>query len=322
MKKQLTGLALLPLLLTLAGCGKKREAACYLSDKGADRLEGQFALKCSLSASKGVIDSLKFSETYSPNYWAKVKAEDKDKVETIEVPASYQGDEATESIYLAKHIYVNGRNWTGTLRDFDEEASYIRYGEYVKYTADDSSGEQDSRRDLLVYLNVADADQYKLGSFLKTYYNDVREDKIKILKEQSKEEKDGKEVYTYTDSSLLPSFPVGKNRLEDPAESELIASVKALETYLKGKKLNYFDRITDENLDFHNTIKIYSDLTYRYNPSYAFTNFLDEKEAAEAEEKWERIDGCRSSALSLTSLDAYRQSANKAFASVEFESKW
>ncbi len=320
MNKRISILGRIPLLLSLTGCKKTRNASCYIRDAGTRNREGYFVVKADVTVTGGRIDSVSFHETYSANVWARVQEEDKEKVETIEVPSSYQGEDASSSIYLAKHISVNGRNWTGTLRDPEEEAGYISKGEYVCYTADDSSGDQDSRRDLVVYLNVPDSDQYKLGSFRNTYYQDVRDGNIKILKEASKEEKDGKTLYTYQDSSVNPYFPNGKKeRLEQEENKDFASSVHALEDYLKGKQLNFHDRITDSNLDFHDTLKA-EDGEWRYNPSYAFTDLTDADKAAEAEKNWEAIKGCKVASLPYDSLDALLDSANRAFASVEFSS--
>ncbi|MCI7132767.1 MAG: hypothetical protein MSA42_03435, partial [Mollicutes bacterium] len=175
-------------------------------------------------------------------------------------------------------------------------------------------------RDLAIYLNVPDSDQYKLGSFRNTYYQDVRDDKIKILKEESKEEKGGKTIYTYSNSSVNPYFPSGKkDRLEQDDNKDFAASVHALENYLKGKQLNYHDRITDSNLDFHDTIKA-EDGEWVYNPSYAFTDLTDSEKKAEADKNWEVIKDCKVASLPYDSLDALFDSANRAFASVEFSS--
>ena len=320
MNKRISILGIVPLLLSLTGCKKTRNASCYIRDGGTQNREGYFVVKADVIVTGGKIDSVSFHETYSANVWARVKDEDKDKVETIEVPASYLGEDASSSIYLAKHIYVNGRNWTGTLRDSEEGAGYISKGEYVCYTADESAGDQDSKRDLAIYLNVPDSDQYKLGSFRNTYYQDVRDDKIKILKEESKEEKGGKTIYTYSNSSVNPYFPSGKkDRLEQEENKDFAASVHALENYLKGKQLNYHDRITDSNLDFHDTIKA-EDGEWVYNPSYAFTDLTDSEKKAEADKNWEVIKDCKVASLPYDSLDALFDSSNRAFASVEFSS--
>ncbi|MCI7132606.1 MAG: hypothetical protein MSA42_02600, partial [Mollicutes bacterium] len=108
MNKRISILGIVPLLLSLTGCKKTRNASCYIRDGGTQNREGYFVVKADVTVTGGKIDSVSFHETYSANVWARVKDEDKDKVETIEVPASYLGEDASSSIYLAKHIYVNG----------------------------------------------------------------------------------------------------------------------------------------------------------------------------------------------------------------------
>lgn len=323
MNKRIGLLGLIPLLLSLVGCKKTRSATCYIQDIGTKTAEGYYAIKTDVTVTGGVIDSVSFHETYSANRWARVSKEDISKVETIEVPASYLGEDATESIHLAKHIFVNGRNWTGTLRDSDEEPGFVNKGEFVCYKADNCDNDQDSRRDLQVYLNVIDADHYKLGSFTNTYYQDVRNDRIKILKEESRtKDESGAESYTYSDSSVSPYFPNGeKDRRKQASEAGFVSSVTALENFLKGKKLNYHDRITDANLDFHDTIKG-TDGIWQYNPSYAFTDFTDSAKAEEAEKKWETITDCKIADRPRDTLNSLMDSANRAFASVEFSSQW
>ncbi len=311
--KFMSSLALIGSALSMAGCAKTIEAVAYGVDKVASNY-GIMIYKADVTVNNGKITGASLEETYSPNVWARITAEQAETIDSVSTK-DFNGDQ----IYFAKYIYVNGMNWKA---DVDSE-TYKYLNEYVVYSAIGASSE-DAASDLIRYLSVSDSGQYKLGTFANTYFDDVMNDRIKILKNTSKdkENKENKENLVLTDSGIAPSFPDGKKKkTENTACASWTSSANALCTYLTGKALNYKDRVAESNFDNHSTIKVNDDGVWQYNPTLANTAAEDDAAIAAAEaNSWETITGCNAVDIKQMSLESYLYGFNQAFASVEYQS--
>ena len=304
--KFMSSLALIGSALSMAGCAKTVEAVAYGVDKVASNY-GIMIYKADVTVNNGKITGASLEETYSPNVWARITAEQAETIDSVSTK-DFNGDQ----IYFAKYIYVNGMNWKA---DVDSE-TYNYLNEYVVYSAIGASSE-DAASDLIRYLSVSDSGQYKLGTFANTYFDDVMNGNIKILKNTSKD----KDNLVLTDSGIAPSFPNGKKKSENTSCVGWVNSSKALCTYLTGKSLNYKDRVADSNLDNHDTLQVNDDGVWQYNPTLASVTAEDDAAIAAAEaNSWETITGCNAVDIKQMSLESYLYGFNQAFASVEYQS--
>ncbi len=302
-------------VLPMTACAKEMKATCYgLNEYLHSEAYGDTIYKADVAVKDGKFTSVSIEETYSPNVWAKLDEASK----TTLGEGNYLSVENSsgQTLYYAKYIYVNGINWTGVARD--EEDSKFKpsiHHEYVRYYAstDDNSAEYD----FMYYLKTTDSDQYKLGSFCNTYFNDVKDGNIKILKNAG-----AGDAMDLKDSGITPSFPNGKkSRSENDATWK--ASADALCKYLVGKNFNFVEQLEDDDLDKHKTLKADGGVWY-YNPTLSQMATGSKASAATAAEEndnnWQEITDCKTSAIGYDSLVGYLSGINQAYASVEYDS--
>lgn len=315
-KKKLLSMALMfASVLPMTGCAKEMKATCYGLNKYLhSEAYGDTIFKADVAVKNGKFTSVSIEETYTPNVWARVSAADA----TTLGEGNYlkTKDSNDTEIYFAKYIYVNGQNWTGVLRD-DEDSKYkpALHHEYVRYYA--SSDSNSAEYDFLYYLETTDSGQYKLGDFCNTYFTDVMNDNIKILKNTSTTD-----TAVLEDSTVKPSFPTG-GKLRSVNDETWKKSADALCAYLVGKNFNFVERVTDADLDTHNTIKADGVIWY-YNQK--LSKLGDDQPAKtvkaieENDSNWEAITGCTVTAIAYDSMVCYLDGIDQAYASVEYDS--
>ena len=317
MKKKGIGmlLVLLPVLISLQGCAKNMEASCY----GISKVDSPLGLRLSraeVNVYDGSMTSVSIEETYSPSCWARLSEEDATKLgkdNVLQVEDCLNQDGSRSTVYFAKYIQVMGDTWYGSVRTDSEDDSFYRYNEYVQYSS--LTNIDETATDLLRYLSVKDSTTYQLGSRVKSYFEDVLSGNNLIMR--SKEGTDKKAVLEKTDVS--PFYPSGKVKRSE-GDSVWKQSVDALSSYLKGKKMNYRERVSDDDLDNYDTLKC-KERTWYYNPQLASYDGQSKKTLESVSEKgYEKIDGCTLDGIDAVSLNSYFESVNKAFASVEYQS--
>ena len=300
---------------SLQGCAKTMEAKCYAISKVTSNLGIRFS-KSEVHVYDGSMTAVTIEETYSPSCWARLSKDDALKLgeeNVVEVKDAIQEDGSSADTFFAKYIKVCGDVWVGSLRDDSGDDEFYNYNEYVQYSS--LSNTDEAATDILRYLSVQDATTYQLGSRVGIYYEEVIEGNNKILKATSGT---GKDVKT-EESSVSPYYPKGKRtRIEN--DSDWKASITALSTYLTGKKLNYKERVSDDDLNNYDTLTCI-DRTWYYNPELISYDGKTEKVVEKiVAEKAEKIEGCTYPSVDAISINSYFTSVNKAFASVEYAS--
>ena len=88
-----------------------------------------------------------------------------------------------------------------------------------------------------------------------------------------------------------------------------------------GRPLNFKDRVSDSDLDNHDTLQINDDGVWQYNQTLANVKAEDDRAIQNAlANNWETITGCKAADVNQISLETYLSGMNQAFASVEYES--
>lgn len=310
--KFMSSLALIGSTLSMVGCAHTVDAVVYGVDKVASNC-GIMIYKADVSVNNGKITAASLEETYSPNVWARLTEE---QSKTIDSVSTY--DKNNNKVYFAKYIYVNGMNWVASVEE-DDVRSYVKFNEYVVYSAIGATGNSSSS-DLMRYLAVSDSSQYKLGAYANTYFNDVMNGNIKILDNTSESKKEEEAVLV--ESNIAPTFPDGKKKKTENANfAGWTSSTQALCSFLVGRPLNFKDRVSDSNLDNHDTLQVNDDGVWQYNQTLANVKAEDDKAIQNAlANNWETITGCKAADVKQTSLETYLSGMNQAFASVEYES--
>ena len=310
--KFMSSLALIGSTLSMVGCAHTVDAVVYGVDKVASNC-GIMIYKADVSVNNGKITAASLEETYSPNVWARLTEEQSKTVDSV---STY--DKNNNKIYFAKYIYVNGMNWVASVEE-DDVRSYVKFNEYVVYSAIGATGNSSSS-DLMRYLAVSDSSQYKLGAYANTYFNDVMNGNIKILDNTSESEKEEEAVLV--ESNIAPTFPDGKKKKSENANfAGWTSSTQALCSFLVGRPLNFKDRVSDSNLDNHDTLQVNDDGVWQYNQTLANVKAEDDRAIQNAlANNWETITGCKAADVKQTSLETYLSGMNQAFASVEYES--
>lgn len=308
-KKTLLSMALLfSSAFSMTGCAKEVETSCYgVNTYYQSEAYGDTIFKIDVKVKSGKFTSATIEETYSPNVWARVS--DTDLATLGEGNYLTVENGTTGNIYFAQYIKVNNIIWTGVLRNDDYASTHH---EYVRYYA--STDSTNSQYDLWTYLSTKDASTYKLGDFCNTYFNDVQNDNIKILKKSGTSD-------APTETEIKPYFPsTGKLR----SDASWKSSTTALCKYLEGKKFNYTDRVSDDDFEKYDTTKIKSG-TWYFNPT--LSNYgssveipVDTVKELNGDDYWEEITDCKSSDISAGLFDVYMNAFNQAFASVEYDS--
>jgi hypothetical protein len=324
--KLLTAALVFASVLPMTSCAKTLDATCYgLNSYFRSKVYGDTIFKADVTVNNGKIQSASIEETYSPNVWARVSEDDaKNKLgedNYLEVTDATLEDGTKGTLYYAKYINVNGQDWTGIVREEDDESKNYRvnvHHENIRYyTSDDST---DAGFDLLTYLNTSDSGTYKLGGFANTYFNDVNNGNIKILKDTSTDET---EPVKLEDSGIAPYFPSDKKlRNENSTYASWKTSTEKFCEYLKGKALNFKEYVKDEDEEKHYTLKD-DDGVWYYNPTLSNSASEDPDTLTKIEKdqnNWEVITDCKKTDISNDELIAYFSAFNQAFASVEYDS--
>lgn len=301
------------LSLNLTSCAKTLNVKNYSLSAVKSQYGYRFA-EVDVAVNDGVIESVSLEETYSPCTWARLSAEavaslGEENVVPVEGVTLEDGN--TVTLNFAKYIQVCGDVWVGKERDKND--TYYSNCEYIQYSSTTSSDEVAT--DLMRYLNVKDSGTYQFASRVGKYYSDVVNSEIKIMK--SKDDK------TYEATSITPYFPNEKCKRSEN-DSDWKSSIDALCTYLKGKKLNFNKEIRDKKSNRYDSLKI-KDGEWTFNPTlvnYAGSSKKEVEAQAKDENNYEKIEGCKSSVIDLTSLNGYFEAINNAFASVEYQSKY
>lgn len=316
--KVLLPLTLSLLSMNLTSCAKTLETKNY-SISDVKSMYGYKFAQVDVTVTDGVIDKVTIDETYSPCTWARLSETDaatlgEDNLLSVKNVTLEDGTEGT--LKFAKYIQMCGDTWVGSIRE-DIEGKYYKACEYIQYSSMTSSDE--AATDLLRYLNVSDTDTYQFASRVGKYYTDVMNGDIKILK--AKDPKAEKVECEAT--SITPYFPNGKKNRSDN-EPEWKTSIDALCAYFAGKKLNYKDEIRDKKNNRYDSFKI-KDGEWTYSPGladYAGLAAKTVKAYADDTSNYEKIEGCKSAVIDITSLGGYFKAANNAFASLEYTSKY
>lgn len=311
--KFMSSLALIGSTLSMVGCAHTVDAVAYGVDKVASNC-GIMIYKADVSVNNGKITAASLEETYSPNVWARLTEE---QSKTIDSVSTYDKD--NNKIYFAKYIYVNGMNWVASVKGNVVEDYTSRYNEYVAYAAVGAASDS-AAADLIRYLSVSDSSQYKLGAYANTYFNDVMNGNIKILDNTSESEKEEEAVLV--ESNIAPTFPDGKKKKSENANfAGWTSSTQALCSFLVGRPLNFKDRVSDSDLDNHDTLQVNDDGVWQYNQTLANVKAEDDRAIQNAlANNWETITGCKAADVNQISLETYLSGMNQAFASVEYES--
>lgn len=317
--KVLLPLTLSLLSMNLTSCAKTLDTKNY-SISAVKSMYGYKFAQVDVTVTDGVIDKVTIDETYSPCTWARLTETDaaslgEDNFISVENVTLEDGTEGT--LNFAKYIQVCGDTWVGNVREEIEKNVYYKACEYIQYSSMTSSDEDAT--DLLRYLNVSDTDVYQFASRVGKYYTDVMNGDIKILKAKDAEA----EKIECEETSIAPYFPNGKKNRSDN-EPEWKTSIDALCAYFAGKKLNYNDKIYDKRNNRYDSLKI-KDGEWTFSPGladYAGLAAKTVKAYAEDESNFEKIEGCKSAAIDITSLGGYFKAVNNAFASLEYKSKY
>lgn len=281
----------------LSSCKKNFVSTSY-SVNMADTQNKIFISKVTTTLNKGQIVSSEYEEVYTPSYWATVKDEDKNKLDTLEVTVNNQ------TINYAKYLKIGSLTWIGELRDASDKK--YAYGEYVRYALPNSSADKQNEYDLINYITprTASAD---LGTTAKAYYDAVINDDIKLLKSEGEN--------NFVDSMVLPTFSNGKIVKEDSKYTSYYEAIDNIDKYLVGKKLNF----KSSNGGYY-TVKSISG-TWHYNPTLAYAGEEDDIESiADNDELWEKIEGASSSVLSRNTVISVFSNINKNFVTLEYDS--
>lgn len=314
------GRMLFPLLLVfsalnLQSCAKTLTAECYAISKVESPLGLRFS-KTEVEVYNGSMSAVSIEETYSPNAWARLSNENasslgSDNVITVEDVKLEDGSYG--NVQYAKYIQVMGDTWYGTLRQDSDDDPYFRYNEYVQYSSMTNTDE--TAADLIRYLSVKDSTTYQLGSRVGSYFDSISKNEVKIMKATSGKDKEAK----LEETSIALSYP-NANSYRSNNDSAWKDSISALCSYLKGKKMNYRERISDDDLNHFDTLQA-KEGTWYYNPQLISYDGMAAKTVENINETGaEKIEGCSSRTIDAVSMNSYFESVNWAFASVEYAS--
>lgn len=333
---------IVPLLLTglvmglLPGCSSMTTGEGYALDGGSTF--GNYIIRATTSLSQGNIVAATLEETYSPCLWARVNPDEftDSVIPTIDVDGVTLLDGTTGTVHFAKYIQIGDLTLTGSLRDSEnaDDSSYMDVGEYIDYRIDSIPDGGSTPSDLVKYMAVTDAGTdktgtYKLGSRYNWYFNAVKTGAIYawgskksslpqgIKREDSVSSASSSETETIVrDKAYSLTFPDGNYlRNDSTAFASWSAAAESLTAFMvQLKQLNYVYSTTDADNNVKKCIKVDSaDKTYLYNTGYAQGVFSDDN--------WLRIEGCKSTDVSLNSIKAYFDILNRCYASVEYDSK-
>jgi hypothetical protein len=311
-KKNLSKTLLLAVLSFpfLSGCSHQATGICYALTSGKGY--GDYVLQMTTNLTSGSIASASVKETYSACLWARVNPQEKtdSEIDTLQVDDALNLDGTTGTIYLAKYIAIgsgsNQLTMTGVLRSPDDESDLWGRGEYVDYVIDSIPDGSQTPNDLYRYLAITGSDVYKLSDNAKWYFNAVVGSEIHAYGHKSGS--------TTNDVDYTLTIPESKPLRNDyTAESAWAGGADSFAAFLVGRKLNYSYKSSDEDGNDYKSIKVdTTDKTYLYNPEYVNGVFSDDN--------WVKVTGCTTTALGLNEIKSFFDSANRAYASVEYAS--
>lgn len=300
MKKRhilLSAFSLFSILLT--SCSTVSTSRVCATENGSGA--GDYILSCEVTLKKGVIQEITLDETFSTMSWANVSSS---KAEVLNPVTKKDYTGTTKEMTYAKYIRIGAYKFAGTLRDEDEQARFIRRGEYVTYKCtSETIRDEDPLADLVNYINVSTTGIYNYGNNAKWYYDAIVKGDFAVL--------DGENGNDIT--GLTYDFPSGKV-LRSEYDAEWKASIDALINFFVGKKINFTQYVNDKAASKqYSTIKEGSDGNWMYNPDYINGDYSGNGFVS--------IEGCKTSVITNEdSLAKYLDSINIAYASSEYDS--
>ena len=220
----------LPLLFiltfTLFGCGNKDNNDNQANENGEGTSYGlvnkAYVGMANVKVKNKKVESVTYDEAFLPSSWANIDVvleEGKDLPEDVLLHSK-----ETENHYYAKYISIDGKLFTGSLRESDLVLDNTTYSaQVIKY-----SNEQIP--DLFSYLYNSDAN-------CEWYYNAVKANKVFIC------DKEGKKLETYPSLHKYGWFKSEGKYWNASEDSPLgwKGNIEGLMDYLKGKELKSLD---------------------------------------------------------------------------------